>query len=67
MIGGLFPDEILTIAAITILCIGPAILSAHLARSSGRSVFGWVIAAVLLGPVSLLILYLLVRNTPRRA
>jgi len=67
MIGGLFPGEIVTIALIAILCVGPTIWSAQLARSSGRSVVGWGFAAFLSGPVALLILYLLVRNTPRRA
>jgi len=67
MVGGLFPGEILTIAVISIIVVGPTIWSAQLARSSGRSVVGWVIASFFLGPVALLILYLLVRNAPRRA
>jgi hypothetical protein len=62
MIGGLWPNEMLLIAIVVIYCVGPIVWAAQLAPRSGRSAVGWGIAAAILGPIALLLLYSLSWN-----
>jgi hypothetical protein len=64
---GLSLSEILIIVMIAVLIAGPLIWTVRLASRTGRSAAGWGIAAVLFGPLALIVLYALSWNDLKEA